>query len=336
MQAAEDAASGPPDSISATASALRTIDREARGLLALADRLRGDLGAALTRAVEMIASSGGRVVVTGVGKSGHIARKIAATLASTGTLAFFIHAAEAGHGDLGMVSSHDVLLALSWSGESAELRTIVEYARRFGVRMIAITSSAASALGRAADVVLELPQAQEACPHGLAPTTSTVMQLALGDALAVALLEGRGFSAADFRAFHPGGKLGASLLYLRDIMHRGEELPLARPGMPMAEALLIMSAKRFGCVGVIDDSGRLVGVITDGDLRRHFVPNLMTLRVDEVMTRSPRTAGPDMMVGEALAMMNRAEHPFTVLFVTQAGKPTGIVHMHDLLRVGVA
>lgn len=326
----------PFDPALAIASALRTLDREAVGLQSMNERLRGPLGTSLAAALGMIRDCGGRVVVTGVGKSGHIARKIAATLASTGTLAFFVHAAEAGHGDLGMVSSNDVVLALSWSGESAELYAVVEYARRFGLKIIAVTGTAESALGRAADVVLELPQAQEACPHGLAPTTSTLMQLALGDAMAVALLESRGFSAAEFRAFHPGGKLGASLHYLRDVMHKGDELPLSGPDALMADAILTMSAKSFGCVGAVDQSGRLVGMITDGDLRRHMAPNLLSLRVREVMTGSPKTARPDMMVGEALAMMNRGPHPFTVLFVTDAERPVGIVHMHDLLRVGVA
>lgn len=332
----DDAARSSSDAARSLASALRTIEREAAGLNALTERLGGPLGSALSRAVELIRSAGGRVVVTGVGKSGHIARKIAATLASTGTLAFFIHAAEAGHGDLGMVSSQDVVLALSWSGESSELRTIVEYARRFAVKLIAVTGSADSALGRAADVVLELPQALEACPHGLAPTTSTVMQLALGDAIAVALLESRGFSAEQFRDFHPGGKLGASLHFVRDIMHRDAELPLTRPETLIAEAILTMSAKRFGCIGAVDESGQLVGMVTDGDLRRHMAPNLLSLRVSDVMTRSPKTTSPDTMVGEALAMMNRGPHPITVLFVTARGQPVGIIHMHDLLRVGVA
>lgn len=318
------------------ASALRTLDSERAGLTSLAQALGADLAAPFAQTVRLIGAARGRVVVTGVGKSGHIGRKLAATLASTGTPAFFVHAAEAGHGDLGMMAGDDVVIALSWSGESTELQNVLEYSRRFRIPLVAVTSEAASALGRAADIVLALPKAAEACPHGLTPTTSALMQLALGDALAIALLESRGFTAEDFRIFHPGGKLGASLHFIADIMHRGSEMPLVGPGTQMSEAVLVISQKSFGCVGVVDSMGKLVGVVTDGDLRRHMSVDLLSKQVEAIMTPSPKTIGPQALVGEALAMMNLSDHPFTVLFVVEEGKPVGLVHMHDLLRIGVA
>ena len=271
-----------------------------------------------------------------MGKSGHVGHKIAATLASTGTPSFFVHPAEASHGDLGMITRDDVVLALSWSGETSELRSLVEYTRRWGIPLIAMTAFTNSTLGRESDPVLALPIADEACPHGLAPTTSTMMQLALGDALAIALLESRGFTAEEFRLFHPGGMLGASLHFVRDIMHQGDAVPLATPDTPMAEALKTMTDKGFGCVGVVDGAGMLVGVVTDGDLRRHIAPDLLDHTAGAIMTRMPKTVPPDCLVGEALAMMNEASRPFTVLFVVEDGKPLGIVHMHDFLRLGVA
>ena len=315
-------------------SALRTLAREQSGLLALADALNDGLGRHFDAAVELIKSASGRVIVTGIGKSGHIGRKIAATFASTGTPAFFVHAAEAGHGDLGMVTQADVILALSWSGETAELSNIIEYSRRFRIPLVAVTASATSALGRQADIVLVLPQAQEACPHGLAPTTSTLMQLALGDALAVALLESRGFTAQDFRAFHPGGKLGASLHLVRDLMHTGAAVPLAPSGTSMSEAIVLISQKGFGCLGIADADGALIGIITDGDLRRHLGPDLLGQTVDQVMTRAPKTIPPTLLAGAALDMLNAAK--ITAVFVVEDGQPAGIVHLHDLLRVGVA
>ncbi|MBB5752525.1 KpsF/GutQ family sugar-phosphate isomerase [Prosthecomicrobium pneumaticum] len=318
----------------AVASALRTIERERAGLDAIAEALAGPLGRALAEAVGLIRAATGRVVVTGIGKSGHIGAKVAATLASTGTPAFFLHAAEASHGDLGMVAAGDVVLALSFSGESAELRAVVEYARRFRLPLVAMTSAPGSALGRAADLVLALPQAAEACPHGLAPTTSTVMQLALGDALAVALLESRGFTAQEFRVFHPGGKLGANLNYVRDIMHAGEAVPLLPLAASVSEAILVMTAKGFGCVGIVDGEGALAGIITDGDLRRHLGPALLEAPVERVMTRAPRTIAPDTLVAAAVEQLNRAA--ITALFVVEERRPVGIVHMHDLLRIGVA
>ena len=318
----------------AAASALRTIDTERAGLVALAEALGNGLAAPFAHAVELIGAASGRVVVSGVGKSGHIGRKIAATFASTGTPAFFVHATEASHGDLGMVTADDIILALSWSGETAELRSLVEYSRRFHIPLIAITATPESTLARASDAVLALPRVTEACPHGLAPTTSTLMQLALGDALAIALLESRGFTAEKFHDLHPGGRLGASLHFVRDIMHSGAEMPLAALGTPMSEAIMRMTEKRLGCLGVTDRAGALVGMITDGDLRRHLGPELLSRRVDEVMTAAPKTIPPDMLVGAALDLLNQKK--ITALFVVEADTPVGIVHMHDLLRLGVA
>ena len=322
----------------AVASALRTISIEQLGLSAFADALRAPgedgLGPAFRRAVETISQARGRVIVTGMGKSGHIARKIAATLASTGQPAFFVHAAEASHGDLGMVQNNDVVVAVSWSGETAELAAIITYVKRFAIPLIAITANGDSALGREADIRLRLPKAQEACPIGLAPTTSTTMQLVLGDALAIALLQAKGFTARDFKVFHPGGKLGANLAYVRDAMHRGERIPRIRVGARMAEAIVEMSSKGFGCVGVFDGAGALVGIITDGDLRRHLRSNMLVdTPVEEVMTRAPRTIAPDALVAEALELVSRK---ISALLVVENGDVVGIVHFHDLLRLGAA
>ncbi len=324
------------DSGTAAASAQRTIATERAGMDALLAALDGGLAAPFARAVEMIGTAGGRVIVSGMGKSGHIGRKIASTFSSTGTPSFFVHPAEASHGDLGMVTDNDVILALSWSGETSELRSLVEHARRFEIALIAMTAFPESALGREANCVLTLPRADEACPHGLAPTTSTLIQLALGDALAIALLESRGFTAEQFRIFHPGGKLGANLHFVRDIMHHGEAMPLTTPEAPIAQAVRIITEKGFGCVGVVDGAGMLVGVVTDGDLRRNIGRELIQQTVGAVMTSTPKTVPPDCLVGEALAMMNLASRPFTVLFVVEDGRPLGIVHMHDFLRLGVA
>ena len=318
----------------AVRSALRTLDAEGSGISAIADALLGPLGAAFTATVELIRESRGRVIVTGLGKSGHIARKIAATLASTGTPAFFVHAAEAGHGDLGMITADDVVLALSWSGEQPEMKNLVNYSSRFAIPMIAVTSNATSSLGEAARIVLELPKAREACPHNLAPTTSTLMQAAIGDALAIALLEGRGFTALEFANFHPGGKLGAMLKFVRDIMHTGDAVPLRPLGTKMSDALVEMTSKGFGCVGVVDARGAIAGIVTDGDLRRHMRPDLMTAQVDDVMTKNPKTISRDLLASEALEILNSSK--ITALIVTDAQKPVGIVHLHDLLRAGVA
>jgi arabinose-5-phosphate isomerase len=316
------------------ASALRTLDNERDGVAALASAMCDGLGAPFVAAVETIRSAHGRVIVTGMGKSGHVGRKIAATLASTGTPAFFVHAADASHGDLGMITSDDVMLALSWSGETEELKDLINYSRRFRIPLIAVTVSADSTLGKSADVVLALPATREACPHNLAPTTSSLMQLALGDALAIALLESKGFSAMDFGVFHPGGQLGAALKFVRNVMHPGTAVPLIKRGAPMSEAIVEMSAKGFGCVAVTDDSGKLAGVITDGDLRRHMRADLLQAPVDEVMTTSPKVVRPDQLVSEALQLLNSSK--ITALVVVEQGRPVGIVHFHDLLRAGVA
>jgi arabinose-5-phosphate isomerase len=316
------------------ASALRSLETEREGMAALAATIGDGLGASFVAAVDAIREVRGRLIVTGMGKSGHIARKIAATLASTGTPAFFVHAADASHGDLGMITSDDAMLVLSWSGETGELRSVIDYSRRFGITLIAVTVSAHSTLGKAADIVLALPPAREACPHNLTPTTSTLMQLALGDALAIALLESRGFTAVDFGVFHPGGKLGAALKFIRDVMHPGAAVPLIARGAPMSEAIVEMSAKGFGCVAVIDTDGKLAGVVTDGDLRRHMRDDLLRAPVDEVMTASPKTVRPDQLASEALQLLNASK--ITALIVVENKRPVGIVHFHDLLRAGVA
>jgi arabinose-5-phosphate isomerase len=316
------------------ASAVRTLEAEAGGITALSAAIHDGLGRAFVAAIDLMHDARGRVIVTGMGKSGHVGRKIAATLASTGTPAFFVHPSEASHGDLGVITPDDVIMALSWSGETVELKDLVDYSRRFNIGLIAITAAADSTLGKAADAVLVLPQAREACPHNLAPTTSTLMQAALGDALAVALLERRGFTALDFGKLHPGGRLGAMLKFVRNLMHTGDAIPLVAAGAPMSEALVEMSAKGFGCVGITDARGSLIGIVTDGDLRRHMRPDLLQARVEDVMTRSPKTVTPDQLASEALEILNSSK--ITALIVAEAGKPIGIIHIHDLLRAGVA
>ena len=313
-------------------SALRTLATEAHGLTTLAGALQNGLGEPFAAAA--IRGARGRVIVSGVGKSGHIARKVASTLASTGTPAYFVHAAEAGHGDLGMITRDDAIICLSWSGEATELSGIIGYARRFSIPIIAITAGATSTLAREASIILLLPKAEEACPHGLAPTTSSLMQLAMGDALAVALLEERGFTASDFREVHPGGKLGASLTRVGDVMHTGDRLPLVPAGTSMREAIIQISQKGFGCVGILAEDGRLAGIITDGDLRRHIDADLLSMPVDEVMTANPKTIAPGALAASALTIVNKAA--ITALMVVEKGRPVGIVHLHDLLRLGVA
>jgi arabinose-5-phosphate isomerase len=316
------------------ACGLRTLEAEAGGLIALGVSMRDGLGAPFVAAATLIKAARGRVIVTGMGKSGHVGNKIAATLSSTGTPAYFVHPAEASHGDLGMITPDDVIIALSWSGETAELKNLIDYSRRFRIGLIAVTADGASTLGKAADVTLVLPQAREACPHNLAPTTSSLMQLALGDALAIALLESRGFTAIDFRNLHPGGRLGAALTFVRDLMHSGAEMPLKPVGTRMSDALVEMSAKTFGCVGITNAAGELAGIITDGDLRRHMRPDLLEARVEDVMTKGPDTVRPDQLASEALEMLNSKKR--TVLFVVEGRRAVGVVHMHDLLRAGVA
>ncbi|HEY4635784.1 MAG TPA: KpsF/GutQ family sugar-phosphate isomerase [Rhodospirillales bacterium] len=312
------------------ASAKRVLGIESAALVALA----GALGSAFTQILDVISGVTGRVVVTGMGKSGHVARKIAATLSSTGTPALFVHPAEASHGDLGMIAKGDAVFALSNSGETPELSDLVTYSKRYGIPLIAVTGGGASALAKAADVVLTLPHSEEACPLGLAPTTSTTVMLALGDAIAVALLERKGFSADDFRVLHPGGKLGRRLLKVADIMHKGDALPLIASGAAMSDALIEMTAKSFGCVGVVDDKGRLKGVITDGDLRRHMSPKLTGQTVDQVMTKGVKSIPPDILASEAVGFMNA--NKITNVFVVEGGRPVGILHIHDCLRTGVA
>lgn len=315
-------------------SARRVFRLEADGIQSLARALDGTLGPAFTRAVDLIKAATGRVIVTGMGKSGHIARKIAATLASVGTPAQFVHPAEASHGDLGMITKSDAVIALSNSGETAELGDLVAYCKRFAIPLIAFTGRADSALADAADVTLLMPGSAEACPLGLAPTTSTTMMLALGDALAVTLLERNGFTAEHFQVLHPGGKLGRHLLRVSDLMDTGDDIPLARPDMVMSEVILIMTAKRHGCTGIVDAEGRLIGIITDGDLRRHMDGSLLGRTAAEVMTKSPHTIRPEAFAAEALGLMNARK--ITTLFAVREGKPVGFLYMHALLRAGVA
>jgi len=322
-----------PDRQASIASALRTVATERAGIEALTDELGNGLAEAFADAVDILAGIRGRVIITGVGKSGHIGSKIAATLASTGTPAFFVHPSEANHGDLGMIARDDAIVAISWSGETAELKGIVGYARRFAIPLIALTSRETSALAREANVVLKLPRADEACPHGLAPTTSTLLQLVMGDALAIALLEARGFTPEHFRTFHPGGQLGANLMRVSDIMHSGDEMPIVPLGTGMPDAIIELSRKRFGCVCVVDSEGRLAGIVTDGDLARNLHRNLGDLAVEDVMTRAPKTVGPQLMASAAIGILN--DNNIGALIVAEGDQPLGIVHFHDLLRIGV-
>lgn len=313
------------------AAGARLLETEASALR----RLAASLDDRFTAALNALAGTRGRVVVTGIGKSGHIANKVASTFASTGTPAFFVHPSEASHGDLGMIAAGDVVLMFSNSGGSTELADLVAHTRRFENTLIAVTGNPASPLAEQADIVLLLPPEPEACPMGLAPTTSTTMMLALGDALAIALLNRRGFSPEEFRVLHPGGRLGRRLIKVGDIMHTGDSLPLARPEQSMGEAILTMSAKSFGCVGLVDATGVLCGIITDGDLRRHMAGDLLCRRAAEVMTRQPRTIRPGALAVEAVTLMNRTG--ITSLFIVDEGRhPVGILHIHDCLRAGVA
>jgi len=313
------------------AVARRVLRMEIAGLSALID----SLDRRFAEAVDLLAATKGRITVTGMGKSGHIAHKIAATFASTGTPAQFVHPAEASHGDLGMIALGDAVLALSNSGDTSELSDIVAHTRRFRIPMVAMTRRESSALAEAADIALVLPASDEACPMGLAPTTSTTMMLALGDALAMALLERKGFSTADFQRLHPGGQLGRQLLTVNDIMHRGDAMPLVALGTDMADAILVMTAKTFGCVGVIDATKKLVGIITDGDLRRHMGETLLRSNVEKVMTKQPKTIRPQALAAEALGVMN--QQSITSLFAVDAERrPLGIVRIHDCLKAGIA
>lgn len=314
------------------ACAKQTIDREVEALRALED----SLDSSLSKALDMMESVKGRVIVTGMGKSGHIGRKIAATLASTGTPSFFIHPAEASHGDLGMLTEEDIVLAISNGGESRELSDILVYCKRYGIHLIAMTKNPASTLGKAGDILLRLPDGGEACPLGLAPTSSTTSTLVYGDVLAVGLMKRKGFTKTDYKRRHPGGKLGAILQKVSDLMHTGDELPLVTESSNMQDALLIMSSKMLGCVGIVNNNGELTGIITDGDLRRCINPDILTHNVTTVMTRNPRTISPDVLAVEALNTMNNTGRGITQLFVLQDKKPIGIIHIHDCLRAGVA
>ncbi len=324
------ATANPDAHIEAARSVLHT---EQDGIAALIASLNKDLGRAFADAVDLLSAVPGRVIVSGIGKSGHVGTKLAATLASTGKPAQFVHAAEASHGDLGMITDKDVVIALSKSGETAELSDLVAFARRFDITLISMTCDAESALARQSRIALILPDVPEACPNGLAPTTSTTMMMALGDALAVALLKKSGFSAHDFKRFHPGGKLGAQLMQIREVMHRDDAMPLATLNTMMSEALVTMSAKRLGCVGVTDDAGVLVGIITDGDLRRNLTSDLLERTAGSIMTQGPKTIPPSMLAAEAVNVMNTNQ--ITSLFVVESGQPVGVVHLHDMLRIGV-
>ena len=325
----EPPAAPAPDSDDLGA-ARRVLELEARALGTLAEELDG----AFTATLDILAGVQGRLVVTGMGKSGHIARKIAATFASTGTPSLYVHPGEASHGDLGMIAEGDAVVALSNSGNTAELSDIIAYCRRFRIPLIAITSKPRSTLAEQADVCLPLPQTAEACPMGLSPTTSTTMMLSLGDALAVALLGRKGFSSQDFHMLHPGGSLGSRLLRVADIMHGPQELPLTHAEVPMSEAILTMTAGRFGCVGVTDDAGRLTGIITDGDLRRHMTAELLRQTAGQVMTPNPKTIRPQALAAEAVGLMNA--HMITNLFVIDGEEIAGFIEIHDCLRAGVA
>ncbi len=322
------------------AAARRVLRHATDAITAIGDSLNGEF----SKAIDAILSVDGRVIVSGMGKSGHIARKIAATLASTGTPALFLHPAEASHGDLGMVTRADALLMLSNSGETAELTDLITYAKRLSIPLIGMANNSDSRLLQASDVALLLPKAQEACPMGLAPTTSTTMMLALGDALAVALMERRGFSADQYRNFHPGGALGKKLIRVSDIMHQGEELPLVTPETPMRDVLMTMTSAKFGGIagyaGVVDKKGALVGIITDGDLRRHMEPGLLDRAAREVMTAKPKTVPPQMLAAEALRVMNAKPPKVTHLFVVDpdadVAKPLGFISVHDILRAGLS
>ena len=309
-----------------------TLDLESKSLKLLSDSLDDSFA----QAVYAVNETKGRVIVTGMGKSGHVGRKIAASLASLGTTAYFVHPGEASHGDLGMIEPSDIVIALSNSGEAPELSDIIAFCRRFNIKLIGMTGKRESTLGRQSDIVLCLPPIQEACPFGLAPTTSTTLMLALGDALAIALLQLHNFSKDEYKLRHPGGKLGKMMLTVADLMHKDEEIPLVKLDTDMAEALLEMSGKGFGCLGIVDKDGNFCGVFTDGDLRRAMAPDLLTKKIREVMTRTPRTTTAQTLAVDALRIMNTTGKGITSLFVLDGQKPVGLLHMHDCLRAGVA
>lgn len=318
-------------------SAKRTIDKEIEALRIMEDELNDNL----TQALDIMQKTKGRVIVTGMGKSGHVGSKIAATMASTGTPSFFVHPSEASHGDLGMLTKDDCVIAISNSGETRELSDIIIYCKRYGIPLISITKNPESALGRAGDVLLKLPDDGEACPLGLAPTSSTTATMVLGDILAICLLERKGFTKTDFKQRHPGGKLGSFLKKVSDLMHKGQEMPLIGKNTNMQDAMLEMTSKMLGCVGIISEEGILEGIITDGDLRRCLNSDILNKdvlnqKVTDIMTQNPKTIAPDVLAAEAINVMNTTGKGITQLFVLQEGKPVGIIHMHDCLRAGVA
>lgn len=326
----------PASSQQYLATAIRVLETEAQAL----SELSRFLDDRFVQAIDLIASAEGRVIVTGMGKSGHVGKKIAATFASTGTPAFFVHPAESSHGDMGMIVRGDVVLALSNSGEAKELNDLIEYTRRSAIPLIGITSRPQSTLATRSDIALILPPCPEACPNGLAPTTSTTLTLALGDALAITLLEKKGFTAKDFRVYHPGGKLGQQLMTVTEIMHKGDNLPVASENISVTEAVKIISDKGFGCIGLVDGNGKLSGIITDGDIRRKLSADIMTKTAKDIMSLNPRTVGADTLVAEAMAIMNDLKNTFrkitTLLVVDGEGKPVGLLHIHDCLRAGFA
>lgn len=311
-------------------SAKRTIDKEIDALKVMENELDENF----IKALDLMQNTKGKVIVTGMGKSGHIGKKIAATLASTGTPSFFVHPGEASHGDLGMLEQQDIVLAISNGGESRELSDILFYCKRYDIPLIAITKNPESSLGKAGDIVLKLPNNGEACPLGLAPTSSTTATLVMGDILAVALLERKGFSKLDYSQRHPGGKLGAILQKVSDLMHKGDEMPLVKESTDIQEALLVMTSKMLGCVGIVDKNGNLTGIITDGDLRRFISPDMFVKKVTDVMTRNPKVIEPDALAAEAVSLMNGKK--ITQLFAVKDGKPEGIIHLHDCLKAGIA
>ena len=312
-------------------SAIRTIDSEIKTI----EELKHSLDSfSLTQALDFMQNSKGRIIITGMGKSGHIGKKIAASLASTGTPSFFVHPAEASHGDLGMITEDDVVIAISNSGESRELIDILNYCKRFGIKLVAITKNAESSLGKAGDVILLLPNNGEACPLGLAPTSSTTATLVLGDILTIGMIERKGFSKEDFNDRHPGGKLGSILKRVSDLMHTGQDMPILDENSNMQAVLLEMTSKRLGCVGFINQAGDLTGILTDGDLRRCLSSKILEEKAVDLMTKNPKTIVPNAMSAEALKIMH--DKKITNLFVVENKKPVGVIHIHDLLNNGVA
>ena len=309
-------------------NAVNTIDCEIEAI----EELKNNLDDSLTAALDLIEQAKGRIILTGMGKSGHIAKKIAASLASTGTPSFFMHPAEASQGDLGMVTEDDIIIAISNSGESRELVDVLNYSKRFGIKLIAITKNPDSSLGKAGDIVLKLPQAKEACPLGLAPTSSTTATLVLGDVITVGMIKRKGFSKAQFNQRHPGGKLGSILQRVKDLMHTGDEMPILEEHSTLKELILEMTSKRLGCVGLINKQGELTGIFTDGDLRRRIEKNAQTALAIDIMTKNPTIASKDMFTSEAVKIMN--DKKITNMFVVEDKKPIGAIHIHDLLKNG--